>query len=69
MDIAEIWLKENDPLYNKPEQRARLPYPYLTAYQERWRERKEIPISNLWACREKLKLSDEEAQNIIEHLK
>jgi len=69
MDDAEKWLMKNDPLYYKPEQRARLPHPYLTAYQLRWRASKEIPVSNLWACRGKLGLNDDDAQEIIEQLK
>ena len=69
MDIGELWLRQNDPLYDKTEKRARLPYPYLTARQDKVRNGSEIPISNLWACRAKLGLTDEEARNIIEQFK
>lgn len=69
MDIGELWLRENDPLYDKTEQRARLPHPYLTARQEKVRARLEIPVSSLWYCREKLNLSDNDARQIIEQLK
>ena len=69
MDIGELWLRENDPLYNKTEQRSRLPHPYLTARQEKVRARLEIPASSLWHYREKLGLSDDNARQVIEQLK
>ncbi len=69
MDIGEQWLKENDPLYIHSEKRSRLSHPYLTDYQVRWRAKHEIPASNIWQCRSKLNLSDDDARELINYFK
>ncbi len=69
MDIGEQWLKENDHLYDQPGARSRLAHPYLTARQERIRAKHEIPASNIWQCRSKLNLSDDDARELINYFK
>ena len=41
IDMAEKWLRENDPAFGKGE------YPYLSARQERHRRNKETPVDPL----------------------
>ncbi len=68
MDDAERWLKENDPDFHY-KKRRQFDYPYLTTWQKTSREKKEIPVSNLWAMRNKLIIKDAKALEIIETLK
>ena len=49
-NMAEKWLKKNDPLYSAANRRMMLEYPYLTRKQIFRRSRKEIPVSNLDTC-------------------
>ena len=46
-DMAEKWLKKNDPLYSKPRNRKKMKYPYLTKRQLFIRNTIEIPASSL----------------------
>ena len=69
MDEAERWLAKNDPEFTNYTKRRKSEYPYHTARQEFLRRQKEIPISNLWDIREKLRMSDEQAKQVIETMK
>ena len=69
MDEAEKWLVKNDPQFKNYKHRRNSEYPFHTARQEFLRKAQEIPVSNLWSIREKLKLTDEQAKEVIERLK
>ena len=69
MDDAEKWLAENDPDFTNYHKRRDSEYPFHTAWQEFYRKEKEIPISNLWDIRHKLKMDDREAREVIELMK
>jgi len=60
LDEAERWLKKNDPDFANTKKRRNMEYPYLTNYQERYRLKKDIPISSLWRIKDRIKVKQEE---------
>lgn len=48
-DMADKWLRDNDPYYTAPNKnkRKQIAYPYDTPEQERRKREQEIPISSL----------------------
>ncbi len=64
-DDAGKWLRENDPDYDE---RMDSEYPYFSRWQWARRSRREIPVSSLYALRQRLGLTEDDVVAIKERM-